>query len=136
MNLQTLIAECTAYDFKLMLEERKPKSWLKSVSAFANGTLIQDQDIANVSSVRRNPVLADVMAQLDYMEKRGSGLRRICRETKALEGYQDNLRPQFNSTPAQFQTTIYALDEATQDVGDNVGTNVGRNVGDQSHGGT
>ena len=33
---QTLIAECTAYDFKVMLEENKPKSWLKSVSAFAN----------------------------------------------------------------------------------------------------
>ena len=31
-----LIAECTAYDFKEMLERKKVKSWLKSVSAFAN----------------------------------------------------------------------------------------------------
>ena len=38
MDLNTLIAECTAYDFKLMLEEKKPKSWLKSISAFANGS--------------------------------------------------------------------------------------------------
>lgn len=37
MDVKTLIAECTAYDFKLMLEEKKSKSWLKSVSAFANG---------------------------------------------------------------------------------------------------
>ena len=37
MELDTLIAECTAYDFKVMLEEKKPKSWLESVSAFANG---------------------------------------------------------------------------------------------------
>ncbi len=37
MELNALIAECTAYDFKVMLEEKKPKSWLKSVSAFANG---------------------------------------------------------------------------------------------------
>lgn len=37
MELKALIAECTAYDFKVMLEEKKPKSWLKSVSAFANG---------------------------------------------------------------------------------------------------
>ena len=37
MELKALIAECTAYDFKVMLEENKPKSWLKSVSAFANG---------------------------------------------------------------------------------------------------
>lgn len=38
MELKALIAECTAYDFKLLLEEKRPKSWLKSVSAFANGT--------------------------------------------------------------------------------------------------
>ena len=37
MELKALIAECTAYDFKVMLEDKRPKSWLKSVSAFANG---------------------------------------------------------------------------------------------------
>ena len=37
MKIENLIAECTAYDFKLMFEEKRPKSWLKSVSAFANG---------------------------------------------------------------------------------------------------
>ena len=37
MELNALIAECTSYDFKVMLEEKKSKSWLKSVSAFANG---------------------------------------------------------------------------------------------------
>jgi len=30
----TLITECSAYDFKEMLERKKVKSWLKSVSAF------------------------------------------------------------------------------------------------------
>lgn len=37
MTKEELISECTAYDFKVELEEKKPKSWLKSVSAFANG---------------------------------------------------------------------------------------------------
>ena len=37
MTIDELISECTAYDFKLMLEEKRPKSWLKSVSDFANG---------------------------------------------------------------------------------------------------
>lgn len=37
MKTTDLISECTAYDFKIMLEEKRPKSWLKSVSAFANG---------------------------------------------------------------------------------------------------
>ena len=36
--LKKLIAECTDYDYKEDLEIKKPKSWLESVSAFANGT--------------------------------------------------------------------------------------------------
>lgn len=32
-----MIAEATECDFKVALETKKPKSWLKSVSAFANG---------------------------------------------------------------------------------------------------
>jgi len=88
-----------------------------------NGLLIQDLDIADVSSERRNPILANVMAQLDYMEKRGSGLTRICNETKALEGYKDELKPVFKSTPTQFQTTIYASSDTP---------NVGGHDGDMS----
>ena len=30
--------EATKCDYKLSLESEKPKSWLKSVSAFANGS--------------------------------------------------------------------------------------------------
>ena len=85
-----------------------------------NGMLIQDLDIADVSSERRNPILANVMAQLDYMEKRGSGLTRICNETQALDGYKDELKPVFKSTPTQFQTIIFASPD-NQNVGDFVG---------------
>ena len=88
-----------------------------------NGLLIQNLDIADVSSERRNPILANVMAQLDYMEKRGSGLTRICNETKALEGYKDELKPVFKSTPTQFQTIIFASSDAP---------NVGGHDGDLS----
>lgn len=34
---ELLLAEATKVDFKVALEEKKPKSWLKSISAFANG---------------------------------------------------------------------------------------------------
>ncbi|MEG2231188.1 MAG: putative DNA binding domain-containing protein, partial [Lachnospiraceae bacterium] len=37
MRISNLIGEATEYDKKQMLEEKKPKSWCKSVSAFANG---------------------------------------------------------------------------------------------------
>ena len=77
-------------------------------------------DTKDVSSERRNPILANVMAQLDYMEKRGSGLTRICNETKALEGYRDELKPKFKSTPTQFQTIIFASSN-TPNVGEHDG---------------
>ena len=60
------------------------------------------------------------MAQLNYMEKRGSGLTRIFNETKALEGYTDELKPMFKSTPTQFQTIIFAS-PTFMSVGDHVG---------------
>lgn len=37
MNIVDYLGETTEYDKKLELEVKKPKSWLKSVSAFANG---------------------------------------------------------------------------------------------------
>ena len=85
-----------------------------------NGLLIQNLDIADVSSERRNPILANVMAQLDYMEKRGSGLTRICNETKALDGYKEELKPVFKSSPTQFQTIIFASSDIPN-VGDHDG---------------
>ncbi|MGM9763609.1 MAG: ATP-binding protein [Candidatus Cryptobacteroides sp.] len=60
-NIYTLIGEATAYDKKEMLEVRHPKSWLKSVSAFANGeggTLIfgisDDDKIAGLADAERD----------------------------------------------------------------------------------
>jgi predicted HTH transcriptional regulator len=35
---ELLLAESTEYEFKSELEVKKPKSWLKTVSAFANGS--------------------------------------------------------------------------------------------------
>ena len=52
----TLIAECSSYDFKEMLERKKVKSWLKSVSAFANTDggrlLIGVKDNGKIAGVR------------------------------------------------------------------------------------
>lgn len=93
---------------------------ITSPGGMYNGTLIQNLDIADVSSERRNPILANTMAQLDYMEKRGSGLLRIRKETKALDGYRDELQPVFRSTPTQFQTIIFASVDIAN-VGDFVG---------------
>jgi ATP-dependent DNA helicase RecG len=34
---EIIITEATEHEFKVELEEKRPKSWLKTVSAFANG---------------------------------------------------------------------------------------------------
>ena len=53
---------------------------LTSPGGMYSGQTVQDLPIEEISSDRRNPILADVMAQLDYMEKRGSELKRIYNE--------------------------------------------------------
>ena len=83
---------------------------ITSPGGMYSGQTVQDLSIEDVASDRRNPILADVMAQLDYMEKRGSGLKRICDETKALDGYKDELKPVFKSTTSQFMTIIYSME--------------------------
>lgn len=71
-----------------------------------DGTLIQNRDISKVPSVRRNPILADVFTHLGYMEKRGSGLRKICDLSAQLDGYNAELHPEFMSEANVFYTTI------------------------------
>ncbi len=41
-----------------------------------DGKNIQEVDINKIASIRRNPILADIFSRLDYMERRGSGLKR------------------------------------------------------------
>jgi len=93
---------------------------LTSPGGMYSGVMIQNVDILEVPSDRRNPVLADVMAQLDLMEKRGSGLKRICDDTKELVGYNDELKPVFKSTVSHFMTTIFKVTIDGDDVTYNV----------------
>lgn len=120
--LETMVNHFIHRDYTVMgsevhLDIYNDRLTVTSPGGMYNGMLIQDLDIKDVSSERRNPILANVMAQLDYMEKRGSGLTRICNETKALEGYREELKPKFKSTPTQFQTIIFASSD-TPNVGE------------------
>ena len=71
---------------------------------------------AETSSKRRNPVIAEVFAQLDYMEKRGSGLKKIVDATSLLPTYKEDKMPYFRSNRAEFRTIIpnvnYGMDRA------------------------
>lgn len=77
-----------------------------SPGGMVDGTLIQDLDINDVSSVRRNPIIADVFTRLNLMEKRGSGLLKILNLTEKLLSYTEDKKPSFRSNQSMFYTTL------------------------------
>ena len=88
---------------------------ITSPGGMYSGQTVQDLLLEDISSDRRNPILADVMAQLDYMEKRGSGLKRICNETQKMESYKAERKPIFKSNASQFMTIIYSMEYEKKD---------------------
>lgn len=70
------------------------------------GAPIQECDISSVRSVRRNPIIADLFHRMKYMERRGSGLKKIVSETARLPGYRDQLKPEFFSTSSDFRVIL------------------------------
>ena len=69
MNITELLGEATEYDKKQAVEMKKPKSWLKSISAFANGvggTLIFGiADDETIVGIKDTKVASDYMFE-DY----------------------------------------------------------------------
>ena len=56
--------------------------------------------------MRRNPVIADLFHRMKYMERRGSGLRKIVSETEKLPGYSEAYKPEFSSTATDFRVIL------------------------------
>ena len=75
---------------------------------FGGGT-IQEYDVYNIRSMRRNPVIADLFHRMKYMERRGSGLKKIISETEILPGYKAKFKPEFSSTAMDFKVTFKNL---------------------------
>lgn len=95
--------------------------------------IVQDLNPLNVSSTRRNPIIADVFARMDLMERRGSGLRKIIEAYEAEENYKEELKPVFKSTESSFTTILKNLNYDTQNDTQN-GTQNGTQNDGQSEG--
>lgn len=80
-----------------------------SPGGMADGTRIQERDLSGVFSIRRNPVLADIFGRLGYMERQGSGFKKITEAYRAAYNYRDELKPKFYSDIGSFQVTLYNL---------------------------
>ena len=71
-----------------------------------DGSLIQELDIENVPSIRRNPIVADIFNRLNFSERQGSGLRKIQEEVSHLYGYTADDAPGFLSAPSAFHVVM------------------------------
>jgi len=96
-----------------------------SPGGMADGKRIQDLNIDDVASIRRNPIICDIFSRLKLMERRGSGLRKI------LDQYPEDTAPSFRSTAQSFIVTLPNLGygNASTPNGDDVGVDNGDDVG-------
>ena len=74
-----------------------------------DGSIVQDLDTDKVASKRRNPVIADVFSRMHFMERRGSGFKKIKADYRYAVNYCPDIEPKFQSTPTSFFVTLYNL---------------------------
>lgn len=96
-----------------------------SPGGMPDGTVIQNQDINDVSSTRRNPVLADIFNRLGYMERQGSGLGKIMDAYTNAHNFAPGMEPAFFSSRSQFTVTFRNLNIGVNSA--NPDANVGAN---------
>ena len=73
-----------------------------SPGGMLDGRKVQDLDLRNVSSRRRNPIIADIFNRLKYMDRRGSGFKKILDSYEFQEHYTEEMKPEFRSSNSEF----------------------------------
>jgi predicted HTH transcriptional regulator len=92
-----------------------------SPGGMPDGKRIQDLNIDDVASIRRNPIICDLFSRLKLMERRGSGLQKI------IDQYPEDAAPTFCSTEQSFIVTLKNMnyDKVSTPNGDDVGVENG-----------
>ena len=74
-----------------------------SPGGMPSGKCVQELDLRQVASMRRNPVIADLFQRLNLMERRGSGFKKIL-DAYAFESEKrgETITPRFESTSTDF----------------------------------
>ena len=78
-----------------------------------------------IPSKRRNPILADIFSRLKYMERRGSGFKKILADYEGQVEFDETKMPVFDADNSNFTLTLYNL---------NYGHNYIMNVNDTQDG--
>lgn len=73
-----------------------------SPGGMCDGTRVQERDLMRVPSRRRNPIIADIFNRLKYMDRRGSGFKKILSDYRTHPDYSEDLEPEFYSDNDSF----------------------------------
>ena len=74
-----------------------------------DGSFIQEQNIMEISSLRRNPIIADLFNRIHLMERRGSGLKKIISSYQNAINYTQEKKVEFTSTQKDFKVILKNL---------------------------
>lgn len=108
-----------------------------SPGSMPEGRIIQEMNIEDIPAIRRNPVIADIFAQLGFMERKGSGMGKIIDPIKALPNFSEKMLPKFFSDRAQFTITFPNIIDIWEEEHPNMETHyVESDTQDDTEGGT
>lgn len=74
-----------------------------------SGISLEGKDLLKIPSKRRNPILADIFSRLKYMERRGSGFKKILADYKGQVEFDETKMPVFEADNDDFILTLYNL---------------------------
>ena len=72
-------------------------------------TKLEGKDLLKIPSKRRNPILADIFSRLKYMERRGSGFKKILSDYEEQAGFNETKMPVFDADSDDFTLTLFNL---------------------------
>lgn len=80
---------------------------ITSPGAMASGIMLNGESDPKVPSIRRNPILADIFARMNYMDRRGSGFEKIRLWTNRLFKDKKQNHVEFFAYSSHFMIVIY-----------------------------
>ena len=84
-----------------------------SPGGMVSGISLEGKDLLKIPSKRRNPILADIFSRLKYMERRGSGFKKILADYEGQVEFDESKMPVFDADNDDFTLTLYNLNYGT-----------------------
>lgn len=82
-----------------------------------DGRRVQDLDLRNVLSRKRNPIIAVIFNRLKYMDRQSSGFKRILDSYEFQEHYTEEMKPEFKSSNSEFWLIFKNLNCNAKNIG-------------------